>query len=198
MWDHLADFWTAVATAFRGVNGLLGYELMNEPFAKSPFADDAALLGPLYQRLNAAIRAVDDDSIVFYESLVLSAPEGQPTHMVAGPGGPEYDDRQAFSFHVYCFNGTTAATLPLCRLALEINWRTNLLSLARLGGGGRIVTEFGAVPQDSVSLEVLETVLDAADAHLTSWAYWTFKTFGDITTSGNPHSETLCVCLTHV
>ena len=53
------------------------------------------------------------------------------------------------------------------------------------------MTEFGAVGSDSVSLQLLETVLDAAEQRLQSWAYWNFKSYDDITTAGSPASEGL-------
>eukprot|EP01043_Picozoa_sp_COSAG02_P058414 COSAG02_NODE_7266_length_3090_cov_3.345035_2_plen_166_part_00 len=53
------------------------------------------------------------------------------------------------------------------------------------------MTEFGAVGSDPVSLQLLETVLDAAEQRLQSWAYWNFKSYDDITTAGSPASEGL-------
>ena len=54
-----------------------------------------------------------------------------------------------------------------------------------------MLTEFGAVGQDSVSLDGVGFMLKAADEHLQSWAYWNFKSYDDITTEGSPSSETL-------
>eukprot|EP01052_Picozoa_sp_SAG31_P017064 SAG31_NODE_1153_length_9640_cov_2.830206_5_plen_170_part_00 len=54
-----------------------------------------------------------------------------------------------------------------------------------------MMTEFGAVGNDDVSISLLETVLDAAEKRLQSWAYWNFKSYDDITTAGSPASEGL-------
>ena len=54
-----------------------------------------------------------------------------------------------------------------------------------------MMTEFGAVGSDPVSLQLLDTVLDAAEQRLQSWAYWNFKSYDDITTAGSPASEGL-------
>ena len=90
----------ALFKAFANVSGVLGYELINEPYAQNPAKPDAPLLAPLYARLNAAIRAVDTEHIVFYESVIAKAQLGMPTTLKSGPGGLELNDRQAFSYHI--------------------------------------------------------------------------------------------------
>merc|ERR1719353_2728029 len=42
-----------------------------------------------------------------------------------------------------------------------------------------------------MSLGQLTTMLDHAEEQMQSWAYWTMKSFDDITTEGSPFSETL-------
>lgn len=46
------------------------------------------------------------------------------------------------------------------------------------------MTEFGAVDNATRNIALLEWQLQGADAMLQSWAYWQFKAFADITTSG--------------
>ena len=92
-----------------------------------------------------------------------------------------------------CPSNVTALTLPICEFALGLAWITNQKSLDLLGGplgiSGGMMTEFGAVGGDPVSIKILDTVLKGADQRLQSWAYWSFKSFHDITTSGPPDAE---------
>jgi endoglycosylceramidase len=49
-----------------------------------------------------------------------------------------------------------------------------------------MLTEFGAVAGDSAdALETLDHLLDNADEHAQSWAYWQFKSYNDITTASS-------------
>lgn len=76
MADAMAAFWRESASRFRDLTSVLGYELINEPFAGDVYADPLlflpALAGkqnllPLYDNVTRAIRAVDDETLVFYE-----------------------------------------------------------------------------------------------------------------------------------
>ena len=49
-----------------------------------------------------------------------------------------------------------------------------------------MLTEFGAVSKTEVDIDLIQMMLERADEHMQSWAYWTFKSFDDITTIGNP------------
>lgn len=52
---------------------------------------------------------MDDKHILFYEQAVATVTENGFTE---GPGGPSYNDRQVFSYHIYCAP-TVPVTLPL-------------------------------------------------------------------------------------
>jgi endoglycosylceramidase len=187
LWADFAFFWKAVARALVNTPGVLGYELLNEPWLTDPFASDKKHLQPLYAALSTAIREVDNRSIVFYEPSVLSNPAGHASNLpVGGPGGVEYNDRQALAYHAYCFNNTLKILEPICDLAFAINWGAERRDRQ---GGGRFLTEFGAVGETPAELETLRTVLDAAQQRLQSWAYWSFKSFDDITTNQAPGRE---------
>ena len=77
--DAWAAMWAHVAQHFRGDASILGLELLNEPFAGDPFHHpliflppparhnaDHTRLQPGYDRANAAIRAVDDERLLFF------------------------------------------------------------------------------------------------------------------------------------
>lgn len=52
-----------------------------------------------------------------------------------------------------------------------------------------IISEFGACLDSEVCFRENSQVGDVCDAHLTSWIYWQFKTFKDLTTSAGDKSE---------
>ncbi len=103
LWDAFAGYWVAVAARFSKTANVLGYELINEPWAGDVYATPKNLfpqyaekqyLQPLYEHLHRAIRAVDDDKIIFFEGLTI---DYWPNGFTQGPGGAAYNDRQAFA-----------------------------------------------------------------------------------------------------
>lgn len=61
---------------------------------------DRENLAPLYKHVHDMVRQVDDNHILFYEPMVSDLQTvGLP---VNGPGGAAYNNRQAFSYHIYC------------------------------------------------------------------------------------------------
>ena len=67
--DSMGGFWSTVAGYFKEDDNILGYELINEPWAGDVYADpglilptiaDMKNLQPAYDHLNKAIRAKDD------------------------------------------------------------------------------------------------------------------------------------------
>ena len=106
--DSFAALWGQIADYMKDEQNVIGYELINEPFFGDIFNDpnlaisgvtDAQWLAPLYEKANAQIRAVDNDTIVFFEPSVYDT---LVIGFTQGPGGPEYNDRQLFAYHVYC------------------------------------------------------------------------------------------------
>ena len=198
-----ARYWGAVATAFAGCEGLLGYELLNEPQAGDLYADplafldsslaDAGNLLPLYKAAYAAVRAVDPDHIVLYEHAVTENYFWETTGFPAGgPGGVADNHKQALSYHIYCINTNATGDIinaTACAEILASWWAVEDKNKAVVGGGS-FLTEFGAVGGSAESAAALTAWADMADARLESWAYWSYKYYDDITTT-NPATETL-------
>src|SRR5262249_11170653 len=100
--DQYAAMWAHVADRFKGQPAVLGYNIMNEPFAGSAAAGDFAgvMFGDLdrskefqetffhrfYERVIAAIRQADPDGWIFYEPLAFPANNGGPSYL------PKLDD----------------------------------------------------------------------------------------------------------
>lgn len=120
--DHFAAALARAAAEFRHVPRLLGYDLINEPWPGTPYPScanplgcplfDQMVLAPFYQRLSAAIRQADPDSIIFQEPHVLFS-FGADTWLPT-PADPQ----TGFSFHNYClepgqFPGLDVFPVPL-------------------------------------------------------------------------------------
>ena len=51
------------------------------------------------------------------------------------------------------------------------------------------ITEFGACFTEGPCTQEINQVGQVCDEHLIGWAYWEFKTYGDLTTSAGTNSE---------
>jgi len=213
--DAWADFWQHTASKFRTETSVLGYELMNEPWAGSEFQHPTIMLPgqageknllPAYDKINAKIREVDDETIIFYEPVTWGMVfPGSFIHSTGSgfdhvPGGPDYRNRSVLSFHYYCWFGPvdgpggSAPMKPVTRAACESGFAPKVFNavakdLKKLGGGS-MVTEFGAqtpdvTKPDAEETEQLLSVLDQADKSLQSWTYWDINSLANKTgTSG--------------
>jgi len=193
--DQFSKFWGKVAESFRDTPGVLGYEIINEPFVGDIWHDPTLLvpgradkvnLYPMYMDAADAIRKSDNETIIFYEKAIVNAigPLGFPTV----PGGDDYRDRSVYSWHNYC--GTVdrsgnPLSFFVCEGEQEVQWAQELHDIDSTKCGS-FLTEFGAVAGNNTkSLEDLEWVVESADKALQSWAYWQYKSYNDITTASN-------------
>ena len=76
--DSWANFWKVVAQIFKDVPNVIGYNLINEPFAGNTFAKpwliipgmaDFFNLQRVYDRLHKEIRKVDNENLIFFEGV---------------------------------------------------------------------------------------------------------------------------------
>lgn len=175
LWDALAGYWVTVAKRFSTFENVLGYELINEPWAGNSVAEKRVLLPtytekkylqPMYEHLHKAIRAVDDEKIIFFEGLTI---DYFPNGFSAGPGGEAYNDRQALAYHIYCpvQDPSTKAEVA-CDAINDEFFAFRMRDVERLGGG-MIMTEFGASEDVRGDIYALEKNVQQADKHLQSW-----------------------------
>jgi len=114
--SQIAQFWAETARRFKDNPAVLAYELLNEPwigdaiehpgFLLSPGKADLAQLAPFYAQIHEAIRAHDNETIILYSGVEIGDRLTSPVGFEVGPGGHEYDDRQALVLHNYCVLGT--------------------------------------------------------------------------------------------
>lgn len=74
--DYFQDYWTIVSKVFSSKKNILGYELLNEPWAGNVYANPLLLLPgiagsknllKLYDRTYETIRKYDKNTLIFYE-----------------------------------------------------------------------------------------------------------------------------------
>lgn len=199
--DQFVSFWEQVAQTFKDNQYVLGYELINEPWCGDvdkepkvilPGYADTNFLYPMYQTLNTAIRNIDNEHIIFYEPAVSDI---TPSGFTQGPGGPVYNDRQAYSYHVYCAptDSDGDPTKPeFCNVTLDITFDIKQRDRKRQGVAG-FMTEFGALKGTTVGIESLNYLTDLADSRIQSWCYWQYKYNEDITTASPDGAESFYV-----
>ena len=186
--DAFANMWAHVASRFKDKQNLIGYEIINEPWVgnlyKNPgiaFKTDQVM--KFYNRVHNAVRKVDDQSIIFFEHPLTDA-ELDAVH--GSPGGPDYNDRQILSYHVYAIGmGDPQSTKVVNSAASKLYGRVyQRLDRENLTG---FLTEFGAISGlTQPGNDHIKYVLDLADNRMQSWSYWQYKYYEDYTTAARP------------
>jgi endoglycosylceramidase len=175
--DAWAAMWAKVAKRFQNRTEILGFELINEPFAGDlyhdpqimvPYPDphnaDAKNLQPAYDRVNAAVRKVDPDVLLFFAGVTWG---DLGAGFTAAPGGDEYASRSVLAYHYY--------EPPQKSVTLQFDAETNR---AQKLGTGAFLTETGFDGRDTNPVfQRPGGVADGADAALQSWAAYEWKSF---------------------
>jgi endoglycosylceramidase len=191
--DRYAAAWARVATAFRHDRGVLGYDLLNEPWPGSTWsacantvgcpAFDRGSLAPFYRRAIQRIRRVETRHIVFYEPNV-------GFDFDAGTNIRDLGFRNlGFSFHDYCvlFVSSQIAGAPATCPELEDGVLTNADDHAAATGDSLLLSEWGATAE----IGTLQRVADLADRHMVSWQEWHYCGCDDPTTQGPGNVQAL-------
>ncbi|UJR12067.1 hypothetical protein I4U23_016245 [Adineta vaga] len=194
--ESMSNFWRLVATTFNSFSNILGYELINEPWAgnylTNPFVLLPGIAGsknlqPLYDKLAKAIRSVDNQTLIFYEPVTWGVRLNGKylgsgfTHV---PGGNDYRNRSVFSYHYYCSilqiepvpgNETIPSFDRILCDDIEgpALFDSTLTDVKQLGGSS-FLTEFGGCgdsPEPSCD-EQFQWGMTNADKYFQSWAYW--------------------------
>lgn len=181
--DRYAAAWAHVAGRFAGKSGVLGYELMNEPFPGSNWRAcfpagctdfEPRLLDAFNRKVSESIRNSDKTTIIFYEPSVTTA-LGPPSFLPppAGTG-------MAFSYHAYgCKNDTTCINSLNAGAPADSAYVNNqALAYGRQNSVALFATEWGAfTPLNSVNGDVPAAISQGArelDDAMMSWTYWTY------------------------
>ncbi|WP_067531046.1 endoglycoceramidase I [Nocardia crassostreae] len=182
----------ALAARLHGRAGVLGIELMNEPWPGSAFLScfpdgcpefDAKYQAAM-QKLTDAVRARNGDIGVFWEPNVTWN-ETMPTNLGKNP--PITAPGIAFAPHDYCIPSQLAIYLGLpeflrglCPVRHDKTW-SNIDAFTKRTRLPTLITEFGDGDPD-----VLSNTLTRADERFIGWQYWHYASrFG----AGGPRPD---------
>jgi endoglycosylceramidase len=180
--EHYAAAWAHVAARFREVRNVAGYELLNEPWPGTAWANcinptgcplDDGKLEAFDKRVLTAIRAVDPSTLVWAEPYVLF---NQGAGTTVGALG---DPNVGFSFHDYCLAAEKPGSDTACAKSDDLVFQHALAHVAATKEA-LMLTEFGATDAKSV----LGPMLQRADKNMVSWLEWHYCGCNDPTTSG--------------
>jgi endoglycosylceramidase len=179
--DHYAAGLQRLAARFAHAPGLLGWEILNEPWPGSrtatcaspvgcpPRGFDQTALTTFYRRVIRAIRSADPVHPVIYEPNLLFD-FGADTKL-----GDVGDGNAIFAFHNYCFGampGVPAAPDPLglCGVQEGLVF-DNAEKRAARSGDALLMDEFGATPDTAL----IRRMTAEADAHMVGWTWWAYE-----------------------
>jgi endoglycosylceramidase len=170
--DRFAQGWRHLARRFARVPGVLGYDVLNEPWSGSawPSCQPAGGCPPggfdtrlsrFVGRVTKAIREVERRRAVMYEPNLLFD-FGSVTRVTPPP-----DVRAAFAFHSYCTVMAGGSESEAC-LDQERRTFANALAYAQRSDDALVLGEWGGSsgPVD------MARVLELSDRHLMPWLYW--------------------------
>lgn len=185
--DDDAAILAHVAAALRGEPGVLGYEIINEPWPGSAYPNcmipdrgcrdfDEGPLSAYYARMVAAIRGADPARAIWYEPLSLFN-HGIPTYVK-----PPADDNLGFAFHDYtlaCGVEEGGRALPIglplgefCKTDRD-KIMTNALSHSADTGSALLQTEFGA----TMNPDTITDQVTLYDEHMIPWMFWAYTRY---------------------
>ncbi|HVV77546.1 MAG TPA: cellulase family glycosylhydrolase [Mycobacteriales bacterium] len=182
MWTDDAQILSTAVSALHSTPGVLGYEIINEPWPGSQYAScfvllvgcpsfDQGKLSSYYAAMDKAIRAADPDHLVFFEPLV-SFNYGIPSSVTPPPG----DAKVAFAFHDYPLcSAADDAGLPVsidtaCGVESKLAI-SNAVSYAAAHSTGLLETEFGATTKPAP----ITQAATAYDAAMVPWMFWSYQ-----------------------
>ena len=165
--DEWAKFWIKTAQTFKNHTNVMGYELINEPWAGNvyrnptlllPTVADKKNLAPAYDALAKAIRTVDDRHCIFFEPVTW---DDFAVGFEEVPGGDAYQNRSVLSYHYYIPPDFDA----------NVNFDVRIRDIEKLKCGG-MLTEFATYTESS-SAEMFKVLRDA-DLTFQSWLGWEY------------------------
>lgn len=182
--ERYAAMWGHVAKRFGDLAGVMGYDVMNEPWPGSAYplcyltlgdcGPATAKLDQLHQKAADQIVASDPDAIVHYEpySVWNAGLNTSPTAPTVTPTAGT-----ALSWHVYCssnalFNNYAGCELPDGR-AFD-----NAEQVSSANGSATLLSEFGATDD----ADTLNGVIGQARKRMVGWQYWSYCGCNDPTT----------------
>ncbi|MCA9774752.1 MAG: cellulase family glycosylhydrolase, partial [Myxococcales bacterium] len=171
--DHYVLSVLRIVDRFKDHPGVLGYDLMNEPFGGSASYGlfEGTKLAPFYQRVINAIRAVDTDKWIFYEPQALGVNFGIPSKLGTltdpRPGG----QRLAYFPHFYQPDVHEGGPWDGDTFFIDW-WERNRKYEASIQDAPLLVGEVGGSLSDPTHVDHFNAFLAAIDRIGSGWTWW--------------------------
>lgn len=188
---HYTAMWRHIAARFANDPAVIGYDLMNEPFAGSEYGFvvpgplpvllgdparqavfEATTLRAFSERVIAAIREVDAEKWIFYEPTLLGANWGAhaslPPPADPRPGGA----RVAYFPHYYSLLMEITGAYNTATDTSVRDWAQSRRGELAGTGVPLLIGEWGAGPEFQNYQQNLADCVDMADEVTSGWTYW--------------------------
>ena len=151
--DRLSDLWVKIAGRYKDEPTVAGYDLLNEPLPErtGAAAKYKSQLEPLYRRLTAAIRAVDQKHMIIVEG----ADWANNWSVFSTP----FDNNLVYQFHYYCWDQPAA----LKSIKTYLNYRKRFNAPVWVGETGE--------SDDAIYWATTEYF----EANNIGWSFWPWK-----------------------
>ncbi|MGH7813552.1 MAG: cellulase family glycosylhydrolase [Candidatus Binataceae bacterium] len=170
--DDDAAILAYAAKRLRNVPGVMGYEIINEPWPGSQWPScivaqgcptlDASLLGAYYERMIPALRAADPNHMIWYEPF-STFNYGAETHVPL----PSADPKIGFAFHDY---NLCSEVGPMCNpVESDTTIISNALTYVAANGDALLETEFSGTSDTMEEVQLY-------DQYMIPWLVWSYPT----------------------
>lgn len=179
--DAFAAYWKKLASEYVESTNIVGYNLLNEPWAGDTYADPTLLLPGvadhkalegLWNRAAKQIRTVDNDTLIWFEGTTIDVLSGFD-NVPLGDGS-----KTAHSFHYY-----HPPQLGPITDTLSNRHKDNV----RLKTAG-VLTELTFWTGYDKQMSAMADAMTATDANMVSWIGWAYENLYN-GTSGKPYPE---------
>jgi endoglycosylceramidase len=197
--DHYAAAWARIAERFRDHPAVLGYDIMNEPWAGSLIGNvavfDTGSYREFLERTIAAIRAADPDGWIFFEPRAWGPNSGEPSYIPVLDDPRPGESRLAYFPHYYSLNVDAFENYdPEFDDSIE-NWVLHRTLESEAQGAPLLIGEWGTGTNVLNFADYLEDVVRMADHSTSGWAYWSYDLGGwspvDADRNETPQAEIL-------
>ena len=167
--DAFAEMWQFLVKEMQEFDNIMGYEIINEPFSGDvfyrpdlflPFVANNYNLLPMYDKVSAAIRKVDPNTLIFFEPITWSA---FGTKFKRVPGGEQFQNSSIVSYHYY---------IPPCTLQ-EAFFPDMMKDMKRMNAGG-MITEWDAIHNTTANMVDMVKTMKYANMYKQSWCAWAY------------------------
>lgn len=188
--QHYVAAWAHVAARFAGTPNILGYDLMNEPWAGTQQQwFEQGHLAQMYRDVIGGIREVDSDNWIWLEPRSFGANQGFPSDLPKIDDPREGDDRIVYFPHLYTPEIDLVGKYDGNTFFFDLWATSRTRELARLDQP-MLIGEFGLGWSMPGAQEWLREALKVADETGSGWAYWSYENdsgpndWGLLTTTG--------------